>query len=487
VFGKHILLVLSAKLQKADRQTQKEVNDLKMKKALVLIAAVSIVLSMFSVLAAETRATQNTYVHATNLWIVDDGGPLPQSGPVVAYDEQIGLTFVQNFPAISFNVTASNQTDSNQYGPAFLVNGLTDAGYWYQVGLAYDWPYVNGGYEGGFNFVYEVFDPNGDSVFPSSGGGGLSSFNGSVNNGDLVRLGLSFSGNNVTMGASDLTTGAAASQTYSNESASTFVGLTSSFANGNGYFSGLMTEWYHVNPYSGNEAQVTYFDNSSALTQAWMWTDEWDPSNPYWSGAWIAYTASPVQYGSNPNQLQEFSSHNATEYSDAYLFLTGWGCAMKTLTNGYFYIPTPICTASINSCLKIQELFNDTGLTGDQTGGNSPYPTIPNWPDGTVDMFDSMFISSCYGSQEGQTNWNYMADIVPDKVIDIYDSIEVSSSYGHTGTYITNLSNVTVTFNTGQNESPDSHGFVAIPQGAASFNVTKNGSPIGALITFWTS
>jgi hypothetical protein len=486
VFGKHFLPVLSAKLQIADHQTQKEVNDLKMKKALVLIAAVSILLSMFSVLAAETRATPNTYIRATILrW---PGGPGPQlPPPAVAYDEQLGLTFVQNLTVITYNVTAKSQTDSNQYGPAYLVNGLTDTGYWYQAGLAYNWPYANGGYVGGFNFAYEVFDPNGNSVFPSNGAGGLSSFNGNVSNGDPVRLGLSFSGNNVVMSASDLATGANASQAYSSESASSFVGLTSSPANGNGYFSGLMTEWWHANPYYGNEAQVTYFDKSSALTQAWMWMDEWMPSNPSWSGAWFAYTASPAQYGSNPNQLQEFSSHNATEYSDAYLFLTGWGCAMKTLTNGYFYIPTPICTASISDYLKIQELFNDTGLTGDQTGGNSPYPTIPNWPDGTVDILDAILISSCFGTQEGQTNWNYMADIVPDKVIDIYDAMQISINYGHTGTYITNLASVTVTFNTGQKESPDSYGFVAIPQGATSFNVTKNGSPIGALITFWTS
>jgi hypothetical protein len=37
-------------------------------------------------------------------------------------------------------VTAVAQTDaSSGYGPAYLLNGLTDKGYWYQVGLAWNW------------------------------------------------------------------------------------------------------------------------------------------------------------------------------------------------------------------------------------------------------------------------------------------------------------------------------------------------------------
>jgi hypothetical protein len=51
---------------------------------------------------------------------------------------------------------------------------------------------------------------------------------------------------------------------------------------------------------------------------------------------------------------------------------------------------------------------------------------------------------------------------------------------------ITGLTGVTVTFNTGEETlSPNSNGFIAIPQGATSFTVYKNGNPIGAMIIFY--
>lgn len=156
-------------------------------------------------------------------------------------------------------------------------------------------------------------------------------------------------------------------------------------------------------------------------------------------------------------------------------------CAMKTCANGYFYVPNLVVTA-----MKIEFTFNDT-LVGDQTGGVSPYPNITKWPDGTVDMYDALLISACYGATEGGANWNYMADIVPDGVIDIYDSMQVSNHYGDSGTYSMNLTGVNVTFNVGNPIVPDSNGLVQIPQGASSFAVYKNGSPTGAMIVFGKS
>jgi hypothetical protein len=73
-----------------------------------------------------------------------------QEGPALAsvatpnYDEQIGATFTQDVAALTYNVTAVAQTDSDGYGPAYILNGLTSAGYWYQVGLSWHWPNTNG-------------------------------------------------------------------------------------------------------------------------------------------------------------------------------------------------------------------------------------------------------------------------------------------------------------------------------------------------------
>ncbi|MFH0896825.1 MAG: zinc ribbon domain-containing protein [Candidatus Bathyarchaeota archaeon] len=259
--------------------------------------------------------------------------------PPVKYDVQLGMTFTQDHPSLAYNVTAVAQSDTYGYGPAYLLNGVSNLGYWYQVGVAYNWPYKNkGGYTSGFNFVYEVFDSGGKSVFPV-GGGGLLSFSGYVNSGDLVLLTLFFSSGNVVMYAKDWNTGAIASTTYGGKGATYFMGFSSSTQNKNQFFTGLMTEWYHVNPNSGSEQKVTYSNYGSPLSSAWMWIDEWDPSNPNWSGTWSDYTPSPVQYSSDPNQLRSFTSHNFTVASNAFEFITGYVGEATPVAGPYPFIP----------------------------------------------------------------------------------------------------------------------------------------------------
>jgi hypothetical protein len=247
-----------------------------------------------------------------------------------SYDEQLGLSFTQTFTALAYNVTAVAQTDSNGYGPAYLLNGLTDKGYWYQVGLSWNWPSSGNSYNPGFNLNYEVFDPSGNSVFPSDGGGGLSSFNGPVNQGDTVLLNLYFTANGkVEMLASDQNTGAQASETYSAQGATYFVGTPSATADAPGFFTGLMTEWWHTDPYYGDEQKVTYSVYNSSISSAWMWIEEWNPQTNQ-----TLFSASTSVTFSNPTQLQTFSSHGATESSNAYEFITG-SLSIVALTLSY--------------------------------------------------------------------------------------------------------------------------------------------------------
>jgi hypothetical protein len=156
--------------------------------------------------------------------------------------------------------------------------------------------------------------------------------------------------------------------------------------------------------------------------------------------------------------------------------------AMKTKKDGCFYRPNKAI-----DCLKIEMLFDNQNIVGDQTGGTSPYEAIANYPDGIVDVFDSTLISAHAGQSEGDSNWNYMADINPDRYIDLFDAIWISWNAGKTGSYITSLSGVTVVFNVGGEVYPDSNGFVTIPQDATSFTVKRNGNSIGAMIIFYGS
>jgi hypothetical protein len=254
------------------------------------------------------------------------GPPQPPSNS--AYDEQLGMTFTQSFTSLEYNVTAVIQTDTTlDTGPAYLLNGLSNNGYWYQVGVSWNWsPGQTPGT--GFDMNYEVFDPAQNSIFPTSGGGGVQAFSGSVNDGDLVTLNLYFkSPNTVVMQAEDVITGAFASVTYSAEGATYFTGSPSAVANSNGYFTGLMNEWYHGNPFYANGKQVTFSDPQFALISAWMWMDEFNANTL--KDIFSSTTPSPVSY-SNPNSLQKFSYNGTLEFSDAYEFMTGNATSTNT-------------------------------------------------------------------------------------------------------------------------------------------------------------
>jgi hypothetical protein len=266
------------------------------------------------------------------------------------------MTFTQSFKSLEYNVTAVIQTDTTlDTGPAYLLNGLSNVGYWYQVGVSWNWS--PGDTPGtGFDMNYEVFDPGQNSVFPTNGGGGVQAFSGTVEGGDTVTLNLYFKSPNVVMLAVDANTGAFANVTYSAEGATYFAGSPSAVANSNGYFTGLMNEWYHGNPFYANGKQVTFSDPQYALISAWMWMDEFN-SNTL-KDIFSSTTPSPVSY-SNPNVLQKFSYNGTLEFSDAYEFITGNATTTNTnstvsltfsysvLRGGSGYQP-PVLTYSLN-------------------------------------------------------------------------------------------------------------------------------------------
>lgn len=476
----------------------------------------------------------------------------------------LALTFTQNFTSITYGVIAVAQNDSDGYGPAYLVNGLSNKGYWYQAGLAYNW---NIDYPG-FYFIYEVWDANGNTVYD-----GPTPFPGAVNPNDTVRLKLYFSGGNVVMFGEDLNTSTSTFKTYSDNGAMTFIGLPTRRCDSNGYYSGLLTEWYHGTPYYANEAQVIYSDYGSALSSAWMWMMEFNQMD----GTILFNVTSSAQYSSNPTELQPFSFNGTTEYSSAYTFLTGalvagsvstltitacaggtaypapgqhyymtgtqanvtanpyggnyfdnWTldgtpnysnpitvtmtadhsltayfsllntllntivpqCALKTTTDGYFYVPNPTYVTA--TLLRVEMLFDNSNSTGDQTGGNSPYPAIADYPNVIVDMRDISLVAKAVLTSEGQPNWNYMADLtglngVPDRKVDMRDIALVASNFGKNASYAYASAGVHLITNSGGVIEPTTYGFAHIPIGATSFHVTQNGNPIGAMIIFFAS
>jgi hypothetical protein len=201
--------------------------------------------------------------------------------PPTSYDEQLFMVESGNSTSVAFGVGAVAQADSDGYGPAYLVNGLTPAGYWYQVGIAYNWP-CGSGFVQGFHYISEVFAPGGRSVF------GPDLIPMIVLPGDTVNLTLRFSDSTVVMSATDPARSMNQSTSYAAEGASSFTGGLES-----GWFTGVMTEWYHAQAYYGGEAPVTYNttmpiagDGTDAVT---LGIDEYAQS-----GGTLFYEADPV-------------------------------------------------------------------------------------------------------------------------------------------------------------------------------------------------
>src|SRR5207245_4163653 len=237
----------------------------------------------------------------------------PTTAGKATYDQQVSMIFTQDFRALSYNVTAVSQTDSSGYGPAYLLNGLSDTGYWYQVGLAYNWPLASGnGYDSGFHFIWEVFAPNGTTNNPV-----LSRIPDNVNPGDIVGLILSFQtgADTVSMFANDYNTGVSSSHSYTAGGGTVFTG-SSSTPNSRTPTS-LMTEWYHPSPSETSMKQVTYSSNIQ-VSKAWICIGEYVPPNHNS----MVYSQCSSE-STLTSQLQPNSYHGLNTYAGQNEFQTG--------------------------------------------------------------------------------------------------------------------------------------------------------------------
>ena len=187
--------------------------------------------------------------------------------------ETTGVAFsqpMQQQEQLAYNVTAVAQSDNDGIGPAYLINALSNAGYWYQIGLSYNWSIEGNAsqlsHADGFLVNYNVFNPNGTVVAPVCPGGpcgGVMNMTGNINDGDKVLLSIAVEGSNVVMSMKDWNTGATATMNFSNEGATGFEGTLRS-PNYAGFFSGLMTEWHHNAPYYYQNGTPAYYQEYKA-------------------------------------------------------------------------------------------------------------------------------------------------------------------------------------------------------------------------------
>lgn len=177
-----------------------------------------------------------------------------------------------------------------------LVNGATDRGYWYQVGLAYNWwNYGGEGYAPGFDMFYQVWNiSSGQAVYPSTDGSTSPVPFNSLKAGDKVALSLTFEQGDVAMNAQDLNSSETITSNYTSFGATYFVDAKESPA----FPTSLLTEWPHVLPYLCLNDEVSFRPAQGNFSSGWLQEDEWNftgyPPDEWWDsslkGQFVIYT-----------------------------------------------------------------------------------------------------------------------------------------------------------------------------------------------------
>ena len=197
------------------------------------------------------------------------------------------------------------------------------------------------------------------------------------------------------MVAEDTDTRAFASLSYPSMGGVDFVGLPGSIANVNGFFTGLMTEWYHGVPYYADEAEVIYSNYKSALSSGWMWTDEFNANT--FATIFSANTPGTVSY-TNPTMLQEFSYNGTTAYSDAYEFITG------ALTNS----TQQSSSAPLTLSFSVQgggSGYSDPTITYVSDGKSLTAPMTQSPSVYIVDLGTNWSVSASLGGSSASNRW----------------------------------------------------------------------------------
>jgi hypothetical protein len=287
------------------------------------------------------------------------------------YLEDLLLSIKQNTSALAYNVTAVSQCESGGSGPFYSLVGSTNTEYWYNFGIAWNWPHQNPFTPTlGFRAMFEVYSTT-SSIFYTS------DLMPNIHDGDIVLLSTSLSNGKVTMSVHDWNSSAVDEQSYSAMSATTFVGNLANTADSNGFYTGVLTREFHQATYYGDEESVLY-KTSTPLSSAWMRAVEFaSPSK------------SPVafdNYGSfdysSPSLLQELHSNGAYLASNATQFQTGSSSNFpKCSTLPLSTILTPVLEVIIIAAVAVAGAVSGTIIfIKRRRPTTAPLPSMPPPP-----------------------------------------------------------------------------------------------------------
>ncbi|MCI4321768.1 MAG: PKD domain-containing protein [Thermoplasmata archaeon] len=229
---------------------------------------------------------------------------------------------------------------SSPYSTAYELNGLSNSADWWQIVVADNWPGCNSGFEE----ATEVWDSLGNSAAITCD----STL--TLSAGDLVEFSIYFSGGNGCMALRDVTTSSsthALCQSQPDSGGTKWQFLTST-SDGNGYYTGPMTEVINQSATSCPDntlmPRVAYeYANDTFVTNYVAWSDEF-----VYQGSACYQTGEPGQ-AISPGDPTSYYADTASGTSYGPHWVDGQNYSLLNPSYGFRFEtdPTPIHSISI--------------------------------------------------------------------------------------------------------------------------------------------
>jgi hypothetical protein len=297
---------------------------------------------------------------------------VPHPAYYTVWYTQVGATLAQFNNSGTQSGVKSISVDiplvSSPYPIGYELNGLTNKGDWFQAVIGVNW-------EGcpGLDLITEVWNNQ-----QGSGPVGCSTSM-TLNYGDTIRLGLNFSsGIGVCMDFADVTRGETANvcQSEPDSGASAWVSLGGT-SNGNGYFTGPMTEIANTTPTSCPDythMPVVNYEWKAAfgLSEYVPWSDEFELG----AGQCYSNSGGGVTFASNDPSTNYFDTAEGNGYGPHYV--AGQLYSFVDASYGFRIQtdPVPLTGVTLAADVTTIPISANVTLTAAVTGGASPYTAL---------------------------------------------------------------------------------------------------------------
>lgn|GEM_PF-2006240 len=224
--------------------------------------------------ASHADRPTSSFIHPPGLPLA--GGLRPLAGGF--WYTQIGATIGEINGSSSVSglhaISVQFRLVTSPYPIAYELNGLSDSGDWYQIIVSDNWPGCNAGFEEGME-TWDAFQGAGPVICDPTV---------TLSVGDLVQLGLNFTATgNACLTFADLTTAQRHNvcEAQPDAGGTQFIPVYGTAANGNGYYTGPMTEI--INETASDCPDYTVmprldydYYGGVYVTQYSPWSDEFD-------------------------------------------------------------------------------------------------------------------------------------------------------------------------------------------------------------------